>query len=130
MQDAIGKLVDPVTGLTVETTQTSSGTLDFFWWTSGNYFLYGASADHEMFTGLANISISSDTTTINAFLKMAAVSYTFSITPTGSNPVVLDGHGINIYNTERTHQGKRCCGRTPFQTMIEGKEIWKDKFVN
>ena len=34
------------------------------------------------------------------------------------------------YNHERTHQGKMCCGRTPFQTMIEGKEIWKEKFVN
>ena len=34
------------------------------------------------------------------------------------------------YNTERTHQGKMCCGRTPFETMIEGKEIWKEKFVN
>jgi len=34
------------------------------------------------------------------------------------------------YNTDRTHQGKMCCGKTPFQTMIEGKKIWKDKFVN
>jgi len=33
-------------------------------------------------------------------------------------------------NTERTHQGKMCCGRTPFETMIEGKQIWKEKFVN
>ncbi len=37
---------------------------------------------------------------------------------------------LHHYNTERTHQGKMCCGRTPFQTMIEGKEIWKEKFVN
>ena len=37
---------------------------------------------------------------------------------------------IDFYNTERTHQGEMCCGRTPFQTMIEGKEIWKEKFVN
>lgn len=37
---------------------------------------------------------------------------------------------INWYNNERTHQGKMCCGRTPFQTMIEGKDIWKEKFVN
>ena len=34
------------------------------------------------------------------------------------------------YNTERTHQGKMCCGRTPLETMIEGKEIWKEKFVD
>ena len=31
---------------------------------------------------------------------------------------------LHHYNIERTHQGKMCCGRTPFQTMIEGKEIW------
>ena len=37
---------------------------------------------------------------------------------------------IEQYNNERTHQGKRCCGRTPFETMIEGKEIWKAKFIN
>jgi len=37
---------------------------------------------------------------------------------------------LHHYNTERTHQGKMCCGRTPFETMIEGKEIWKEKFVN
>ena len=37
---------------------------------------------------------------------------------------------IDHYNNERTHQGKMCCGRTPFETMIEGKEIWKEKFVN
>ena len=37
---------------------------------------------------------------------------------------------IEHYKTERTHQGKRCCGRTPFQTMIEGIEIWKAKFIN
>ena len=37
---------------------------------------------------------------------------------------------LHHYNTERTHQGKMCCGRTPFQTMIEGKQIWKEKFVN
>jgi len=37
---------------------------------------------------------------------------------------------LQHYNHERTHQGKICCGRTPLQTMIEGKEIWKEKFVN
>ncbi len=34
------------------------------------------------------------------------------------------------YNTERTHQGKICCGKTPHQTMIEGNEIWKEKFID
>lgn len=33
------------------------------------------------------------------------------------------------YNTERTHQGKQCCGRTPMETLMAGKEIWKEKFV-
>ena len=37
---------------------------------------------------------------------------------------------IKYYNMERTHQGKRCKGRTPMQTLLEGKEIWKDKFVD
>lgn len=34
------------------------------------------------------------------------------------------------YNHQRIHQGKKCCDKTPFQTMIEGKEIWKKKFLN
>ena len=33
------------------------------------------------------------------------------------------------YNTERTHQGKMCCGRTPIETLEDGKRIWKEKFV-
>ena len=37
---------------------------------------------------------------------------------------------IDHYNTERTHQGKMCCGRTPFETMIKGNQIWKEEFVN
>ena len=41
----------------------------------------------------------------------------------------LDGW-LSKYNQERTHQGKMCCGRTPMQTLIDGKRIWKEKFVN
>ena len=37
---------------------------------------------------------------------------------------------LHHYNTQRTHQGKMCCGRTPFDTMIKGKKIWKEKFLN
>ena len=33
-------------------------------------------------------------------------------------------------NHARTHQGEMCCGRPPFQTMTEGKEICKEKFLN
>jgi len=36
---------------------------------------------------------------------------------------------LNIYNTERTHQGKKCCGRTPMETLVTGKEVWKEKFI-
>ena len=37
---------------------------------------------------------------------------------------------IYSYNNERTHQGKMCCGRTPMQTLIDGKQIWKEKFID
>ena len=37
---------------------------------------------------------------------------------------------IDYYNHRRTHQGKMCCGRTPMQTMIEGKEAWQEKVNN
>jgi transposase InsO family protein len=36
---------------------------------------------------------------------------------------------IAYYNNERTHQGKMCCGRTPMQTLIDGKEAWRDKIT-
>jgi transposase InsO family protein len=36
---------------------------------------------------------------------------------------------LDYYNNERTHQGKMCCGRTPMQTLEDGKQIWKEKFV-
>lgn len=37
---------------------------------------------------------------------------------------------MDYYNRERTHQGKMCCGRTPMQTLMEGKEVWREKFDN
>ncbi|WP_282610181.1 helix-turn-helix domain-containing protein [Pelagibius sp. Alg239-R121] len=37
---------------------------------------------------------------------------------------------IVYYNNERTHLGKICEGRTPLQTLVEGKTIWKEKFVD
>ena len=37
---------------------------------------------------------------------------------------------LAYYNNERTHQGKMCCGRTPLQTLIEGKEVWIEKVRN
>ena len=34
---------------------------------------------------------------------------------------------LNYYNNERTHQGKMCCGRTPIETLLDGKSIWAEK---
>lgn len=34
------------------------------------------------------------------------------------------------YNYKRTHQGKMCCGRTPMQTLFDGKKIWQEKVDN
>jgi len=36
---------------------------------------------------------------------------------------------LEYYNNERTHQGKMCCGRTPMETLVKGKEIWQEKLV-
>jgi transposase InsO family protein len=36
---------------------------------------------------------------------------------------------LAYYNNDRTHQGKMCCGRTPMQTLIDGKEGWQDKIT-
>jgi transposase InsO family protein len=36
---------------------------------------------------------------------------------------------LDYYNNERTHQGKMCCGRTPMATLMDGKTIWKEKFI-
>lgn len=41
----------------------------------------------------------------------------------------LDGY-MNHYNHERTHQGKRCQGRTPMQTFIDGKQYFAQKNLN
>lgn len=37
---------------------------------------------------------------------------------------------LQYYNNERTHQGKMCCGRTPIQTLVDGKLLWKEKLFN
>ena len=34
---------------------------------------------------------------------------------------------LKSYNTERTHQGKMCWGRTPLETLLDGKRIWAEK---
>ena len=37
---------------------------------------------------------------------------------------------LHYYNNERTHQGKMCCGRTPMQTLVDGKQFWMEKSFN
>ena len=37
---------------------------------------------------------------------------------------------LEYYNNARTHQGKMCCGRTPIQTLLDGKSIWKEKCLS
>ena len=37
---------------------------------------------------------------------------------------------IDWYNTERTHHGIRCKGRTPLETFIEGKEFYDEKNID
>ena len=34
---------------------------------------------------------------------------------------------LKFYNTERTHQGKMCWGRTPLETLLDAKRIWAEK---
>jgi transposase InsO family protein len=34
---------------------------------------------------------------------------------------------ISWYNSERSHQGKMCCGRTPIKTFVDAKPIWESK---
>lgn len=34
---------------------------------------------------------------------------------------------LTYYNNERTHQGKMCCGRTPMETLLDGKRVWAEK---
>ena len=41
-------------------------------------------------------------------------------------PEDLDGF-MNSYNRDRTNQGKRCQGRTPFETFLEGVDFYKKK---
>ena len=38
----------------------------------------------------------------------------------------MDGW-MEYYNNDRTHQGKMCCGRTPMETLLDGKLVWAEK---
>lgn len=37
---------------------------------------------------------------------------------------------LRYYNNERTHQGKMCCGRTPMDTLEDGKQVWQEKLIS
>jgi len=37
---------------------------------------------------------------------------------------------VDLYNNARTHQGKMCCGRTPMQTLRDGRKLWDEKVGN
>ncbi len=34
---------------------------------------------------------------------------------------------LTYYNNDRTHQGKMCNGRTPLETLLDGKQVWAEK---
>ena len=34
---------------------------------------------------------------------------------------------LTYYNNDRTHQGKMCNGRTPLETLLDGKQVWVEK---
>ena len=37
---------------------------------------------------------------------------------------------IESYNNKRTHQGKHCNGRTPMQTFLDSKALWREKVTS
>ena len=63
-------------------------------------------------------------TVLNEFYKVTFRKKIYSDIDTLQ--VDLDEH-IYRYNNERTHQGKRCQGRTPMATFIDGKKIFNEK---
>lgn len=47
---------------------------------------------------------------------------------TGLDELQLDlDQWLEEYNLRRTHQGKHCNGRTPMETLLDGKAIWDQK---
>jgi len=36
---------------------------------------------------------------------------------------------VKYYNNDCTHQSKMCFGRTPIETLEDGKELWEEKLV-
>ena len=63
-------------------------------------------------------------TVLNEFYRVAFRKKIYSDIETLQRD--LDEHMLE-YNTKRTHQGKRCQGRTPMETFIDGKKLFDEK---
>jgi transposase InsO family protein len=61
---------------------------------------------------------------LNEFYRVAFRKKIYSGLETLQND--LDEY-MRKYNQERTHQGKRCKGRTPMQTFLDGKKLFEEK---
>ncbi len=70
------------------------------------------------------IALSLAQTVLNEFYRVAFRKKVYS--DLESLQVDLDGY-LTYYNNERTHQGKRCQGRTPMATFQEGKRLLTGK---
>ncbi len=63
-------------------------------------------------------------TILNEFYKVAFRKKVYS----DLDPLQLDlDEYMNGYNRTRTHQGKRCQGRTPMETFLEGRKLFEEK---
>lgn len=65
-------------------------------------------------------------TVLNEFYRVAFRKKVYAEIETLQND--LDEY-IAYYNNTRTHQGKRCQGRTPMETFIDGKQFFEEKNV-
>jgi transposase InsO family protein len=63
-------------------------------------------------------------TLLNEFYRVAFRKKVYSDLETLQ--IDLDEY-LEYYNTQRTHQGKRCQGRTPMATFQEGKKLFAEK---
>ena len=63
-------------------------------------------------------------TILNEFYRVAFRKKVYSDIVTLQ--VDLDGY-IDQYNITRTHQGKRCQGRTPMDTFLDGRKYFEEK---
>ena len=63
-------------------------------------------------------------TVLNEFYRVTFRKKIYSEIDTLQND--LDEY-IAEYNWQRTHQGKRCKGRTPMETFVEGKQLVNEK---